>query len=317
VDLGAKSIQNAEDRQRGISAGEPAANKDTLGVIQTTMLRLRGVRKVFGSNVAVDGLDLEVRDGELFGLLGPNGAGKTTTVGMAVGLLKPDHGAVEIGDMGAPTRPASRRHIGVATQALALYEELSAEENVTFFGRIQGLRGRALSDGVDAALEFVRLSDRRKDAVRTYSGGMKRRLNLAVAMVHGPALMLLDEPTVGVDPQSRNAIFDNIQDLQRSGRTIVYTTHYMEEAEKLCDRVGIIDRGRLLALDTVPNLIAAHGGKTSVVAELEDREVRIETEDPVGELGRLQAAGKLLRFRVERPDLERVFLNLTGRHLRD
>ena len=281
------------------------------------MLRLRGVRKAFGSNVAVDGLDLDVRDGELFGLLGPNGAGKTTTVGMAVGLLEPDRGAVEIGDLGAPTRPATRRRIGVATQALALYEELSAEENVSFFGRIQGLRGRALSDGVDAALEFVRLSDRRKDPVRTYSGGMKRRLNLAVAMVHGPLLVLLDEPTVGVDPQSRNAIFENIQELQRRGRTIVYTTHYMEEAEKLCDRVGIIDHGKLLALDTVPNLIAAHGGKTSVVAELTDREVRIETEDPVGELGRLQASGALLRFRVERPDLERVFLNLTGRHLRD
>ena len=281
------------------------------------MLRLTGVDKRFGANVAVDGLSLQILAGEVFGLLGPNGAGKTTTVSMAVGLLDPDRGEIDVAGSGSPRSPAARGRIGVATQALALYEELSGEENLAFFGRIQGLRGRALAERVDRALDFVQLSDRRRDAVRKYSGGMKRRLNLAVAIVHDPPLLLLDEPTVGVDPQSRNAIFENIQQLRKEGRTIVYTTHYMEEAQRLCDRVGILDRGKLLALDTVSGLIDAHGGKTSVVAELADREVRIETDDPVAELGRMQAAGELVRVRVERPDLERVFLNLTGRTLRD
>jgi ABC-2 type transport system ATP-binding protein len=170
---------------------------------------------------------------------------------------------------------------------------------------------------VSWALDFVQLSDRRRDYVKTYSGGMKRRLNLAVALVHNPPLLLLDEPTVGVDPQSRNAIFDNILALRKEGRTILYTTHYMEEAQRLCDRVGIMDRGKLLALDTVENLIRAHGGKDAVVAEWDGGEERIETADPVAELRKLQERGRLLRFRVERPTLESVFLNLTGRHLRD
>jgi len=280
------------------------------------VLCLKGVCKQFGAIVAVDDLTLEVRPGEVFGLLGPNGAGKTTTVSMAVGVLAPDRGVVEVGG-GSPVDPAVRQRIGLAPQALALYDELSGEENTLFFGKLAGLNGSRLRERVDWALEFVGLTDRRASRAKTYSGGMKRRLNLAVALVHDPQLLLLDEPTVGVDPQSRNAIFERILDLKRQGKTIVYTTHYMEEAQRLCDRVAIVDRGRLLALDKVDQLIAEHGGKSVVTVEQADGEFSITTDDPLAELVRLQREKELKRFRVDRPDLERVFLNLTGRNLRD
>jgi ABC-2 type transport system ATP-binding protein len=281
------------------------------------MLKLQEVRKSYGATVALDSLTLEVRPGEVFGLLGPNGAGKSTTVSLAIGLLEPDRGTVEIAGLGAPSQPPVRQKIGVAPQALAIYEELSGEENLRFFAAIQGIEGRALEERTRWALEFVGLTGRAKDRAATYSGGMKRRLNLAVGVVHDPPLLLLDEPTVGVDPQSRNAIFENILALKREGRTILYTTHYMEEAERLCDRVGIIDQGRLLALDTVPRLITAHGGRSALGLEHDGQEQRVETDDPVAELTRLAKNGGLPRFRLEQPDLEAVFLNLTGRHLRD
>ncbi len=281
------------------------------------MLCLNQLRKTFGTLVAVDDLSLEIGRGEVFGLLGPNGAGKTTTVNLAVGLLAPDHGTVTLDGGGSPTDPKVRAKIGVAPQALALYDELSGEENVAFFAKLQGLTGRMLAERVRWSLNFVDLWDRRGDRMSTYSGGMKRRLNLAVAVVHDPPFLLLDEPTVGVDPQSRNAIFDNILVLKEQGRTVIYTTHYMEEAQRLCDRVGIIDQGKLLALDTVDELIAAHGGKSVLTVERTDGEVSVETDDPLAELDKLRQQGELLRFRVDRPDLERVFLNLTGRHLRD
>ena len=280
------------------------------------MLRLENLRKTFGDIVAVDDLSLEIHAGEVFGLLGPNGAGKTTTVNIAVGLLSPDGGTIAV-DGGSPTVPAVRGKIGVAPQTLALYDELTGEENIAFFGRLQGLTGHRLTERVRWSLDFVGLYDRRGDRMKTYSGGMKRRLNLAVAVVHDPPLLLLDEPTVGVDPQSRHAIFENILALQKQGRTVIYTTHYMEEAEKLCDRVAIIDHGKLLALDTVDRLIDAHGGRSVLTVERAGGEVTVETDDPLVELMRLQEKGKLDRFRVDRPDLERVFLNLTGRHLRD
>jgi ABC-2 type transport system ATP-binding protein len=281
------------------------------------MITLTNLSKRFGSTVAVDDLSLEIAGGEIFGLLGPNGAGKTTTVNIAVGLVRPDRGTVDIGGMGPPSSAAVRSRIGVAPQSLALYESLSARENLSFFARIQGLAGKRLDERVAWALEFVKLADRARDRVKTYSGGMKRRLNLAIALVHDPRILFLDEPTVGVDPQSRNAIFDSIAAMRREGRTVVYTTHYMEEAERLCDRVGIMDRGRLLALDTVDNLVAAHGGKTVIVIETRDGQTRIETDDPLAELAGLQRNREVLRVRIDRPDLEGVFLNLTGRHLRD
>ena len=280
------------------------------------MLKLTDIRKSYGSIVAVDGLTLEIRRGEVFGLLGPNGAGKSTTVALAVGLLEPDSGRVEINGGGSPTEARVRAGIGVAPQALALYEELTGAENLDFFGRLHGLEGAPLAKRVASALEFVGLTPRARSRVETYSGGMKRRLNLAVALLHDPPLLLLDEPTVGVDPQSRNAIFENILELKRQGRTVVYTTHYMEEAERLCDRVGIMDQGRLLALDTVAGLVERHGGRSTLIVQRDDTEQRIPTDDPLAELARIGTAG-IGRFRLERPDLESVFLNLTGRHLRD
>jgi ABC-2 type transport system ATP-binding protein len=281
------------------------------------MLRLQNLCKNFGSNVAVQDLSLVVQRGEVFGLLGPNGAGKTTTVNMCVGLLSPDSGSVELDGLGSASRPSVRARIGVAPQILSLYDDLTGRENLTFFATMHGLRGLTLRKRVDWALDFAKLKDRQKDRVHTYSGGMKRRLNLAVALVPDPALLMLDEPTVGVDPQSRNEIFERIEELCSEGRTIVYTTHYMEEAERLCDRVGIIDHGKLLALDTVKNLVASHGGVSTVVAERDGDETRVETPDPLGELIKMRQEGKIDRFSVEGPNLESVFLSLTGRHLRD
>ena len=281
------------------------------------MLRMFNLCKRFGSIVAVDDLTFEANPGEILGFLGPNGAGKTTTIGMIAGLLRPDSGRIEVGCSGAPDQPEARRQIGVAPQALAIYEELTGEENLIFFGKLAGLRGRDLTERVAWSLDFVALCDRSGDRVKTYSGGMKRRLNLAVALVHDPPLLLLDEPTVGVDPQSRNAMFDKILELKAQGRTVVYTTHYMEEAERLCDRVGVIDHGRFLAIDSVDNLIAQYGGKSVVTAQRSSGELRVESDDPLEECIKLQREGDILSLRVDRPDLERVFLNLTGRELRD
>ncbi len=281
------------------------------------MLRLTDVRKRFGETVAVDGLSLDIRPGEIFGLLGPNGAGKSTTVHVAVGLLPPDSGSVEVGRGGNPSVAAVRRQIGLAPQALALYDQLTGRENLEFFGRVYGLRGAHLAERVRWALDFVQLTDRAGDRIAEYSGGMKRRLNIAAACVHEPSVLLLDEPTVGVDPQSRNAIFESIEALRAQGRTVVYTTHYMEEAARLCDRVGIMDHGRLLALDSVPRLIADHGGAPVLVVIRDGREERVTTTDPLAALSAMAASGPVGEFRLERPSLEQVFLRLTGRQLRD
>jgi ABC-2 type transport system ATP-binding protein len=253
----------------------------------------------------------------VFGLLGPNGAGKSTTVALAVGLLAPDDGRVQIDGRGDPRNPEVRLRIGVAPQALAVYDLLSGDENLRFFGELYGLHGAALEARVRWALAFVGLTDRARDAAGNYSGGMKRRLNLAAAVVHDPDLILLDEPTVGVDPQSRNAIFDNIEALNRDGRTIIFTTHYMEEAERLCDRIAIVDAGRLLALGTLDELLAAHGGPPCLVVLTDRGEERLQTTEPLAELNRLAATTTVHEFHVERPTLEQVFLRLTGRSLRD
>jgi ABC-2 type transport system ATP-binding protein len=284
------------------------------------MIDVRNIRKSYGPHVAVDGLSFDVRKGETFGLLGPNGAGKTTTLHMIAGVLRPDDGTIHLDGSSDPTRPEVRRRLGIAPQATALYDNLSGEENVAFIGRMYGLRGTALSSAVDRALVLVGLADRRKDRAAGYSGGMKRRLNLACALVHDPPVLLLDEPTAGVDPQSRNHLLDSISDLARQGRTVLYTTHYMEEAQKLCHRVGIVDHGKLLAMDTVENLLAKHGGRSVVEVEVDgesDRR-RFDSDDPLNDLTTLAGRGAKVRsFRVDRPDLETVFLNLTGRRLRD
>jgi len=296
------------------------------------MIDVRGLRKQFGALRAVDDVSFSVRPGEAFGLLGPNGAGKSTTIHMIAGVLAPDVGEVSIDGSSDPTKPAIRAQLGVAPQDLAIYEELTGEENLAFFGRLYGLSGSRLKERVGWGLEFSGLADRAKDRAGKYSGGMKRRLNLACALVHEPKVLICDEPTVGVDPQSRNHIFEGIQQLGKEGCTLLYTTHYMEEAEKLCDRVAIMDKGRVLACDTVDQLISAHGGSSVVEAtlseastrmdglpgEVEGRVLRMETDRPlqaVADLGRTDV--EIEQLRVDRPNLERVFLHLTGRRLRD
>ena len=285
------------------------------------MLRLRDITKLFGERTAVDGVSLAIERGEIFGLLGPNGAGKSTTVSMCTGLLRPDKGAVEIdmpgGGVGDPASAPVRAILGVAPQALALYDELTAEENLRFYGRIYGLRGPALARRTDELLAAIGLTDRRRSRLETLSGGMKRRLNLAAALMHEPALLLLDEPTVGVDPQSRHALFDLLMSLRSRGCTIVYTTHAMEEAQRLCDRIAIIDHGKILDMGTVDHLIERHGGHSSIIIDSDAGSRRIETADPPADLARVLAAEHVSAVRVERPNLESVFLRLTGRSLRD
>jgi len=281
------------------------------------VVNLTDVRKSFGKIVAVDGLSLSVRKGEVFGLLGPNGAGKSTTVSLAVGLLTPDAGTVTIDGHGDPVNPDVRRNIGVAPQALSLYDLLTGEENLRFLGEVYGLGGATLDQRVKWCLDLAGLTDRKGDRTGGYSGGMKRRLNLAAAVLHDPELLLLDEPTVGVDPQSRNRIFDSIEQLHQQGRTIIYTTHYMEEAERLCDRIAIIDAGKLLALGTLTELLTAHGGAPTLIVRSNGREQRLQTPNPLAELNRIAAQSSIDEFQMEQPTLEQVFLRLTGRSLRD
>ncbi|MEO1007967.1 MAG: ABC transporter ATP-binding protein [Planctomycetota bacterium] len=304
------------------------------------MLLLDGVHKSFGPArarvAALDGLDLHVRRGEILGLLGPNGAGKTTTIGIAVGLLHPDRGRVTLGEAGTPADAAIRRTVGIAPQEIALYDAMTARENLEFFGRLHGLRRSDARHRANTLLERVGLDGRADTGVGGFSGGMKRRLNLAAALVASPKLVLLDEPTAGVDPQSRNAIFEIIAELRDEGVTVLFSTHYMEEASRLCDRVAIIDNGRILALGTVDELVAEHGGPSVVVVQHagEARERRVETTTPLDEVARvltLQPAGgeelgdpsagatpgRVEALRIEPPDLESVFLALTGRGHRD
>lgn len=281
------------------------------------MLTLEHLRKSFGAIVAVDDLSLEVPEGSIFGFLGPNGAGKTTTIAMAVGLARPDSGTVDVGGRGSPIDPQVRRAIGVAPQAIALYDELSASENLLVFARLYGLNRANARARAGLLLQMVGLSDRARDRVKGFSGGMKRRLNLAAALLHDPPLVLLDEPTAGVDPQSRNAILDIVKSLRDQGRTVVYTTHYMEEAQRLCDRVAIIDHGKLLALDTVDELIRRHGGQSTLTIQRTTGEERFQSPDPVADLSTRLRESDVLNIRIDRADLESVFLNLTGRSLRD
>src|SRR5438477_4519767 len=309
------------------------------------MLEARALKKTYGKLIAVDGVSLQAGAGETIGLLGPNGAGKTTTVSMIAGLLPPDSGEVLIegSPLGGDTDPVKRK-IGLVPQDIALYDELSANDNLSFFAALYELSGAAARQAIKAALELVGLSDRAKDRVGTFSGGMKRRLNLAAALLHDPQILLLDEPTVGVDPQSRNAIFDNLLTLKARGKTLLYTTHYLEEAERLCDRIIIIDHGKVIANDTlhglhrmlpVTNLLAIelespdHSKPEPLLAlpEVESAEVK-EGVLKVGLHNLTTGAPSILRWLAEsghsyqhvtseRPDLETVFLTLTGRTLRD
>jgi ABC-2 type transport system ATP-binding protein len=296
------------------------------------MIRTEALCKRFGDKVAVAELDLAIPEGEFFCFLGPNGAGKTTTIHMIVGALPSDDGTVVIGDSNDTRRPEVRRHIGFAPQALSLYDGLTGEENLRFFASIYGLRGRHLDERVAWALDFAGLTDRRRDLVSTYSGGMARRLNVACALLHEPTMLLLDEPTVGVDPHSRNHILEAIEGFQRSGLAVLLTTHQMEVAQRLCDRVGIMDHGKMLDVGSPAELIARHGGLSAVEATLarppkadihlpgafEDDTLRFDSARPLEEVAALSAAGvEFATLNIHRPDLETVFLNLTGRRLRD
>ena len=282
------------------------------------MLEVVDLRKRYADLVALDGVSLRLEPGEIVGLLGPNGAGKSTFVSLAVGLLEPDSGRVTIGGSGSPHDPAVRRRVGLAPQALAIYGELSGAENLGFFAALQGCPAHERARRIDWALDFVGLSPRRHDRAKTYSGGMARRLNLAAALVHDPELLLLDEPTVGVDPQSRNHLLTNVEALRELGKTVLYTTHYMEEAARICDRVAILDYGKLLAFDRTDVLLARHAGKPRLWVEHEGQREIIETDDPLATLDELsKARGRPQAFGVEQPSLEAVFLELTGRSLRD
>ncbi len=311
-----------------------------------SLLSTRQLTKRFGTRTAVDGVSFAIQPGEAVGLLGPNGAGKTTTISLLTGLLHADGGEVLLDGrpLTGDTDPR-KRLLGLVPQELALYEELTARDNLAYFGALQGLRGPALSEAARSALGFVGLADRERDKVKTYSGGMKRRLNLAVALLHDPQLLLLDEPTVGVDPQSRNAIFENIEALRRRGKTILYTTHYMEEVERLCDRVIIMDHGRIIVDDSLAGLKQRGTSVNRLRVEL--AEVREGTwlesvralsavraaefdaltlELTVADIARgttevlacLQHHGLTVTgLATHQPSLEDVFLQLTGRTLRD
>jgi len=310
------------------------------------MLEAEALRKNYGSVIAVDGVSLRANAGEIVGLLGPNGAGKTTTVSIIAGLTRADSGAVLIN--GKPLRgdtDPAKRSIGLVPQDIALYDELTALANLEFFGALYELSGRTLRGAIAEALELVELTSRAKDKVKTFSGGMKRRLNLAAALLHDPQILLLDEPTVGVDPQSRNAIFDNLETLKKRGKALVYTTHYMEEAERLCDRLIIIDHGKVIADDTLQGLFRRLPVTNLLAIELQQpqagpwldqlrtlNEVRsaemFEGVLKVGMHGLSEGAPKILQWLTdhgrlyehvasERADLEAVFLTLTGRSLRD
>jgi ABC-2 type transport system ATP-binding protein len=286
------------------------------------VLELLDLRKRYADLVALDGVSLRVEPGEILGVLGPNGAGKSTLVSLVVGLLQPDAGEVRIGPAGAngpPSDPRVRRRIGLAPQSLAIYRELSGAENLEFFAALQGCPAHERDDRVEAALAFVGLRERRNDRAKTYSGGMARRLNLAAALVHEPDLLLLDEPTVGVDPQSRDLLLTNVEALREQGKAILYTTHYMQEAERICDRVAILDRGRVLAVDRTPALLAEHAGEPELWVAWGERRECFSTTDPVATLAELAAgpAGSPSAFGLSQPSLEQVFLELTGRSLRD
>ena len=309
------------------------------------VLRCDGLMKRFGDRQAVDGVGFTIGPGETYGLLGPNGAGKTTTISMICGILRRDAGDVLIG--GRPFDPGStslKSEIGYVPQDLAIYPDLSARENLRFFGRLYGLHGPALATRVDEVLAVVDLADRANERTSRYSGGMKRRLNIAIGLLHRPSLLVLDEPTVGVDPQSRNAILTSVEALSSAGLGILYTTHYMEEAERLCDRIGIVDEGRIIAEGTRRELVALVGGldRVSLVAAgdlaaaatalrsipgvrgttVQDGRIDLLVEEARHLLPRLLATvsedGITIRsVEVIEPDLESVFLHLTGKALRD
>jgi ABC-2 type transport system ATP-binding protein len=311
----------------------------TAAVASVVPLVVDSLVKRFGQIAAVDGISLELRAGECLGLLGPNGAGKSTLIRTIAGRVIPDAGRVAVFGHAAGSA-AARAALGWVPQELALYPRLTAKENLRSFGRYNGMSGKALNDSVAWCLDWAALEDRAGELVRKLSGGMKRRLNMAAGLIHHPKLVLMDEPTVGVDPQSRNRIFEMIETLRAQGMTVIYTTHYMEEAERLCDRIAIVDHGRIIALDTRDALVrASFGDRSQVIARfagqpeavsawaaarggrMTDSTAEFGVEHPAEIAALLDsavAAGlELVDLSLRRPNLESVFLHLTGRELRE
>ncbi|MGO9450643.1 MAG: ATP-binding cassette domain-containing protein [Candidatus Binataceae bacterium] len=312
----------------------------------TATLRVRGLSKSFGERLAVDRVSFAIDAGEVYGMLGPNGAGKTTSISMIAGILARDGGEITIDGVNIDAGPPARALIGIVPQAITLYLDLTARENLDFWGRMYDLSGSPLRDAIENALEAVGLTPRADDIVGTYSGGMQRRLNLACGILHGPKLLILDEPTVGVDPQSRSAIFDLVERLRDAGTAILYTTHYMEEAERLCARIGIIDSGRLIAEGTRAELVDRLGqdarieiglGRGDSVeraeriigalegvrsAKVENSHLHVVADHGASRLpamltALLNAGAVAQSVSVVEPNLEDVFLRMTGRALRD
>jgi ABC-2 type transport system ATP-binding protein len=314
-------------------------------VSNVRLVEAENLHKRFGDINAVDGVSLHIEAGETYGLLGPNGAGKTTTINILTGLLEPDEGTVTVA--GTPIRPGStagKSAIGLVPQDIAIYPDLTGEENLRFFASLYGLPRAQTKARIDEILEVIGLADRRKDRTNKYSGGMKRRLNIGIGLLNRPELLVLDEPTVGVDPQSRNAILESVESLSGEGMAVLYTTHYMEEAERLCDRVGIIDSGKVIAEGTTQQLVARIGEREQVRIEvsgqLDGTVDRVRALDGVSDASveehaivvLAEDASRLLptiieqltgdgveigSIEVTRPDLEAVFLHLTGKALRE
>jgi ABC-2 type transport system ATP-binding protein len=305
------------------------------------MLKLDHITKRYGSLTALNDVSLEIAPGEFFGLLGPNGAGKSTLMSLVAGLRSPEAGRITLdGQPVTAADPTTRASLGLVPQSIALYEDLSAEQNLRIFGELYGLRGAVLRARIDEALESVQLTDRRRDQVKTFSGGMQRRLNLVAALLHRPRLLLCDEPTVGVDPQSRNAIFDFLEARARDGLTVIYSTHYMEEATRLCSRIGIIDHGKIHALGTLDELLARLPFSDEISFPATPATARLAAS--LASNGEVTTGGGIHRFHpapgfrtsafyglteeqklssrlfvTARPTLEAVFLHLTGRTLRE
>jgi ABC-2 type transport system ATP-binding protein len=309
-----------------------------------TMLHVQRVSKSFGAVHAVQEVSFEVRSGEIYGLLGPNGAGKTTTISMISGLLRPDAGTVTVDGANVWLEPArAKRAMGVVPQEIAVYEDLSARENFEFWGQLAGLRRSEAKERAMELLKALQLESRARDAVKNFSGGMKRRVNIGSALLHRPKLLLLDEPTVGIDPQARTTILDFVRNLRSAGTAILYTTHYLEEAESLCDRIGIIDQGHLLAEGTLNELQKRIGGEHLFVIESDFTHVDPAAWDgftnrfrviqkserhlavsPHGQRDPADVLRELLHLPIraenvvlKRPTLNDVFLQLTGRDLRE